>query len=144
MQPSNVIHTLSVPVALLWPSLCRAQQAGAAGGSGVSAEYLWQVMLGLLFVLAMIFAIAWLVRRFGAGTLLHSAHMRVIGSLPLGARERAVLVEVGGQQLLLGVAPGRVSSLHVFAEPVVEVADGENLSDFGRRMREVMQKGRGS
>ena len=30
----------------------------------------------------------------------------------------AVLVQVGKQQLLLGVAPGRVNTLHVLDEPV--------------------------
>jgi flagellar protein FliO/FliZ len=29
-----------------------------------------------------------------------------------------VLVQVGGKQLLLGVAPGRVSTLHVLDEPI--------------------------
>ena len=29
-----------------------------------------------------------------------------------------MLIQVGAQQLLLGVAPGRVNTLHVLAEPV--------------------------
>jgi flagellar protein FliO/FliZ len=29
-----------------------------------------------------------------------------------------VLVQVGGKQLLLGVAPGRVNTLHVLDEPI--------------------------
>jgi flagellar protein FliO/FliZ len=42
----------------------------------------------------------------------------VISTLPLGQKERAVLVRVGKQQILLGVAPGRVTTLHVLSEPV--------------------------
>jgi len=42
----------------------------------------------------------------------------VISTLPLGQKERAVLVRVGKQQILLGVAPGRVTTLHVLTEPV--------------------------
>jgi flagellar protein FliO/FliZ len=33
---------------------------------------------------------------------------------------RAVLIQLGNQQLLLGVAPGQVRTLHVLAEPVVD------------------------
>jgi flagellar protein FliO/FliZ len=44
--------------------------------------------------------------------------MDVISTLPLGQKERAVLVRVGKQQILLGVAPGRVTTLHVLSEPV--------------------------
>jgi flagellar protein FliO/FliZ len=36
----------------------------------------------------------------------------------MGARERLVLVQVGSTQLLLGVAPGRISLLHQLDEPV--------------------------
>ena len=69
-------------------------------------------------VLALIFAAAWVVRKSrgfgkpGAGAL------DVIASLPLGQKERAVLIRVGTTQILLGVAPGRVSTLHVLTTPV--------------------------
>jgi flagellar protein FliO/FliZ len=42
----------------------------------------------------------------------------VLADLPLGQKERAVLIRVGTKQILLGVAPGRVSTLHVLSEPV--------------------------
>ncbi len=38
------------------------------------------------------------------------------------SEERVVLVQVGKQQLLIGVAPGRVSTLHVLDEPVTPQA----------------------
>ena len=38
--------------------------------------------------------------------------------LPLGQKERAVLIRAGNTQILRGVAPGRVSTLHVLTEPV--------------------------
>jgi flagellar protein FliO/FliZ len=83
-----------------------------------SAGSLAQVTLSLLLVLAAVFAAAWLVRRlrtfgkFGAGAI------EVIADVAVGTKERAVLVQVGKQQLLLGVAPGRVNTLHVLTEMV--------------------------
>jgi len=44
--------------------------------------------------------------------------IEIVADAALGTKERAVLVQVGKQQMLLGVAPGRVSLLHVLEEPV--------------------------
>lgn len=84
-----------------------------------SAGSLAQVTFSLLLVLGAIFAAAWLMRRvktfnrFGAGPI------EVLADISLGQKERAVLVQVGGKQLLIGVAPGRVNTLHVLEQPVV-------------------------
>ncbi|RDE23023.1 flagellar biosynthetic protein FliO [Motiliproteus coralliicola] len=79
-----------------------------------------QLVVGLVLVLLLFVVLAWLVKRSGvAGGFAHS-RMKVISTLPLGARERAVLVQVGDRQLLLGVAPGRVSLLQSFDKPVIE------------------------
>jgi len=73
-------------------------------------------------VLAAVFAAAWFSRRMhGVGSSRSSA-LEVIAQLPLGPRERAVLVRVGTQQVLLGVASGNVRALHVLS------ADAASLS----------------
>jgi flagellar protein FliO/FliZ len=60
-------------------------------------------------------------RGIGAG----STHgMQLLGQLPLGPRERAVLIRVGERQLLLGVATGSVRTLHVFDDPPLAAAIG--------------------
>jgi flagellar protein FliO/FliZ len=83
-----------------------------------SAGSLVQVTLSLVLVLAAVFAAAWLVRRLKTFGRFGSGPIEVIADVSLGAKERAVLVQVGGKQLLLGVAPGRVSTLHVLEEPI--------------------------
>jgi flagellar protein FliO/FliZ len=42
----------------------------------------------------------------------------VIADIPLGQKERAVLLKVGQTQILVGVAPGQVNTLHVLTEPI--------------------------
>jgi flagellar protein FliO/FliZ len=85
---------------------------------------LLQVTLSLLLVLAAVFAAAWAVRRLrGFGRLAPGA-IEIVADVALGQKERAVLVQVGKQQLLLGVAPGRVNTLHVLAEPVAVSGGG--------------------
>ena len=90
----------------------------AVTGAPSAAGGLAQVTLSLMLVLAAVFAAAWVVRRLrnfgrpGAGAI------NIIADVALGTKERAVLIQVGAQQLLLGVAPGRVNTLHVLPEPV--------------------------
>src|SRR5688500_4142145 len=87
-------------------------------GAPSAAGGLAQVTLSLMLVLAAVFAAAFVVRRLrnfgrpGAGAI------NIIADVALGTKERAVLIQVGAQQLLVGVAPGRVNTLHVLAEPV--------------------------
>lgn len=74
--------------------------------------------LALLLVLVAVFAVAWLVknlRRFGNRV---GNAVDVLADIPLGQKERAVLIKVGETQLLLGVAPGRVNTLHVLPVPI--------------------------
>ena len=83
-----------------------------------SADAITQLVIGLAAVVGIIFILSWLFKRF-SGFAPVAKHMRVLGVLPLGTREKAVLVQVGSKQLLLGVAPGRVSHLETFDENVV-------------------------
>lgn len=84
----------------------------------VGAGGLASVTFALLAVLAAIFAVAWLARRVrGMGSRVGNA-IDVLADIPLGPKERAVLLKVGTEQVLVGVAPGRVSALHVLREPV--------------------------
>ncbi|MDE2049518.1 MAG: flagellar biosynthetic protein FliO [Gammaproteobacteria bacterium] len=90
----------------------------AAPGPGQAAGGVVSVTLALALVLAAIFAFAWLARRVrGFGNRSGDA-LDVIAEMPLGPKERAVLLKVGTEQILVGVAPGRLSALHVLREPV--------------------------
>jgi len=84
--------------------------------SGVGS--LGQVTLALGVVLAFIFGAAWLMRRMRGFRKPTGAALDVLADLPLGQKERAVLIRCGSTQLLLGVAPGRVNTLHILTEPV--------------------------
>ena len=93
------------------PQVAESAPASTAGG-------LAQVTFSLLLVLAAVFAAAWLMRRLRGFGKFGGGAIEIVADVALGTKERAVLVQVGKQQLLLGVAPGRVSTLHVLTEPV--------------------------
>jgi len=101
-----------------------APHSVAPAASAGSASSLAQVTLSLLLVLAAVFAAAWVVRRMRGFGKFGTNAIQIVADTALGPKERAVLIQVGQQQLLLGVAPGRVNTLHVLAEPVIAPPGG--------------------
>ncbi len=77
-----------------------------------STEQMLKMVLGLMFVLALIFSLAWLMRRYGAMGFGGNSALRVVAGASVGQKERVVLLQVGERQILLGVSPGRVNMLH--------------------------------
>ncbi len=107
----------------------------------VGTASLMQVLLALILVLALIVGMAWLMRRIGGLTQVGGGVVRVLGGVPVGQRERVVLIQVGSQQLLLGVAPGRVQTLHVLEEPINVSAASASGDSFAERLTSALKKG---
>ncbi|OOV88568.1 flagellar biosynthetic protein FliO [Oceanospirillum linum] len=99
--------------------------------TGSPASGIEDVALSLAIVLILIFVLAWLVKRFapGAGRV-GSKHMQVLSTLPLEGKERLVLVDIAGTQMVLGISSERVECLHVFPDAVIKLSadTGENAS----------------
>ena len=74
-----------------------------------------QMLVSLALVVALIGGLFVLLRRFQVRTG-SAGGIRALAALSVGTRERVVLLEVAGQQLLVGVAPGRVQTLLVLGE----------------------------
>lgn len=114
----------------------------AGPGGAFSAGSLLQLLLGLALVIGMILALAWAARRTGFAAGINHADLKVIATLTLGARERVVLVQIGEQQMLLGVAPGRVNLLQTFETPLIDPSKTPG-SQFAERLREALHRSRG-
>lgn len=79
----------------------------------VGASGLLQAGLGMLMVLGLIFACAWLARRFGLQRFGGGGQVvKVVSSASVGQRERVVVVEVSGTWLVLGVTSSQINTLH--------------------------------
>jgi flagellar protein FliO/FliZ len=103
-------------------------------------DSLLQVTLSLTLVILLIVLAAWLLRRFTRTQSRTRTGLRIIGGIPVGSRERVVLIEAGTTQMLLGVAPGRVSALHVFDQRLGTGCEApEVASEFERRLEAALQ-----
>ena len=113
----------------------------AAPAANVAAADVVQVGLGLGAILLLIVVFGWLARRW-----LHirpggQGQIRILGGLAMGARDRIVLLQVGETQLLVGVSPGRMNTLHVLDEPL-SAPQAESRSAGSRVEGFAMQMGR--
>ena len=93
----------------------------------------------MLIVVAAVLALGWLYSRFrlsgtGAGDVIN-----VVASRALGPKERIVLIEVGGQQLLVGMTATQVQTLHAFEQPVVNTPAIDDTPGFADRLRAAVR-----
>ncbi|MFC0135044.1 flagellar biosynthetic protein FliO [Massilia eurypsychrophila] len=79
--------------------------------SAPAAGSLIQTILALCAVLGLLAVLAWFMKRYGPKAIAGSAHVRLVGALNLGGRERIMVVEVGDQWIVVGASPGRVNAL---------------------------------
>lgn len=122
----------------------RAIDSKVLAGSGLSdpnmAGSLIQTTLGLLVILAVIGGAAWAFKRFGNFQTGVQGKLKVVGGISLSSRERIVLLQVGSQQLVVGVAPGQIQTLHVLDEPLPTDGESENTPSFSTRLQSAMAK----
>ncbi|WP_025132291.1 flagellar biosynthetic protein FliO [Pseudomonas sp. PH1b] len=115
--------------------------AAAVPAAGSVSGQLTQLVLGLLLVIGLIFFLAWLLRRVQqAGPSGKGQVIELIGSRALGPRDRLVLVQVGNEQILLGLTPGTITPLHVLKEPVQVPSSEQATPEFAQRLMELLGK----
>ncbi|PLY59391.1 flagellar biosynthetic protein FliO [Herbaspirillum sp. BH-1] len=107
--PAAATATSTAPVATAPAATIPAVTGSALPSSGGS---IFTMLFGLVAVLAVMAGIAWLLKRFGLSqTLSGNAAAKVVGGVSVGSRERVMVIEVGEQWIVVGVAPGRVNAL---------------------------------
>lgn len=106
-----------------------------------NASQLASLIGGLALILVLIYGLSWFVKRFSQGGFLHNPTLKIVSAMPLGTRERLMLVDVGGKQLLLGVTATQINTLHVFDEPVVQSEKTQPVtSDFSQKLMAILQQ----
>ncbi|CAB3771817.1 flagellar biosynthetic protein FliO [Paraburkholderia solisilvae] len=129
--------------------------SGVGAGSAVpalGAAAVLQTVLGLVFVIALVFGCAWLARRLGLQPGRHGGLVKTVGGTSLGGKERVAVVEIGDRWLVLGAAPGNVRLLYDMpagtthagfpGEPATDgspAASGGLPGSFGQRFRDALK-----
>jgi flagellar protein FliO/FliZ len=83
-------------------------------------QHIGRQILSFLLVIGMILVCAWILKKTRHLTSPQHKNIKVITATPLGIREKLVLIQVGEQQILLGVTPQSINTLYVLQEPLTE------------------------
>ncbi|WP_407695998.1 flagellar biosynthetic protein FliO [Shewanella cyperi] len=119
----------------LFAALAPASTAAETQAPASNLAPLASMLGGLILVLLLIFVLAYLLRRLnlvpGSGSL-----MKTLAVTPLGQKEKLVLVDVGGEQYLLGVTPSSVNLIEKLASPL----DIPQDNTFAARLKQAKAK----
>lgn len=103
----------------------------------LSTAYLVKFSAGLFIVVFLIVALAWLVKKFNINPQ-QQGPIKIVAGLSLGTRDRLVLVQLGQEQLLLALSPGRIEKIHHLAEPLSVTETSASSSTFAEKFNQLL------
>jgi flagellar protein FliO/FliZ len=122
------------------PVLFSSQVSADSAASITNPTSVVSIFLSLLLVVAVIFALAYIMRRFNV-TSGGSQQIKVVASLAAGTRERIMVIQVGEEQHLIGVTSQNINHLSTLAEPLASTepsSPGQGGSLFKQKLVQAM------
>lgn len=123
---------------LLSSSALAESQLDSSPLEPLSTPYLLKLTGGLLLVVVAILVLAWLVKRFNLNQQSQNGLIRIIAGLSIGTRDRIVLLQVGDEQILVGLTAGRIEKLHTMAHPLQAPEGQPATSPFAAKLNRAM------
>lgn len=122
-------------------SLQAGAQEGASAPPSVSDfGTILSISLSLFVVLALIFGLAYIMRRFTV-TSSGNNQMKVVASMMAGAKERILVLQVGDEQHLIGITPQQISHLSTLQnnlDTTSPLAGKDEAGNFKDKLVEAM------
>ena len=107
-----------------------------------SQDQLIQVTLALAAVLLLIYSLAWFIKRSRGIQGMSQLHIKTVAMMPMGVKEKIVLIEVGGKQILLGMTAHNINALATFDDPIIDTdKKGNTHKPFSERLKDIMNQG---
>lgn len=121
-----------------------SQQSVAANAESLDLPVGTSELIGLggslLLVIGAVVIVGWIYSRTQGLRGAASDVISIVAAQALGPKERIVLVEVGGKQMVLGMTTQQVQTLHVFDEPIVTAEEPVAVSSaFATRLRSAIR-----
>ena len=117
--------------------------AATAAADNPMTGHLLQTTLGLLFVLGLLLALVWLLKRLGVGNAQRrGGFYKVLATSALGPREKIVLVEVGDTWLVLGMTSNSINTLHSMPAGSIEIDSAQNAAASFAKLLDRVKTGK--
>ncbi len=108
----------------------------------LSAGNALTVFSSLILVLVIMLGLAWLLRRLQLARPGGSGAIQMVAQLPLGTREKVVLLRVGEQNILVGCSAAGVNRVHSWSGDSVPAMDHHAVpaAGFGAALQSVLSR----
>lgn len=103
-------------------------------------ENVLKMFLGLAGIVILIFIVIWMLKKAGYQGYSANNLIKMKSCLPLSPKEKLLLVEIGGEQILIGTAPGFVGHIKTLKSPVDDIEITQNHSAFSEKLKSMMIK----
>lgn len=130
----------SLPLLLGAPALARAEDINSVQAlpAVIGSDEILNMGTSLILIVAVIFVVAWLYKKIQGTSHNNGGHIRVLAAQPLGPKERVIVVEIAGQQLVLGVTANQIQMLHVLQQ-ALDTDSSSLQSGFAERLRTIIK-----
>lgn len=92
----------------------------------------------LLFVIAIIFILAWALKRMRLPSMMGQDGLKVVRQLPVGTKERLVIVQAGEEQFLVGITQHSINLVSKLEKPI---EDAEPVpAQFAQQLSQLLKK----
>lgn len=126
LAPSKPISATLPREAVLHPGADNSQ----------SAMTLTKIVISLALVILLVLGLGWMFKKLSL-RMPGNRQIKVICALPLGQRERILVIEIQGKQRVIGVTPQNINLLFELESPLPE----EKLaSDFHTQLQSFLKK----
>lgn len=96
-----------------------------------------QLLFGLIIVVGLIFGATWMMKKMGVKSSTHPQFLKIIATLAVSQRERIMLIEAGESWLVVGVAPGRINTLHTLPKGEIPVEPNQSGPAFAHILQKL-------
>ena len=135
---NTVLTGVCTSLAILFSPFSLAAGASDNAPTLGSASSILTVFMSLLLVIAIIFALAYVMRRFNVAQA-GGGQMRVVASMMAGSKEKIMVIQVGEEQHLLGVTAHNINHLSKLDEPLPSAANS-SLANTNNSQLNFQQK----
>jgi flagellar protein FliO/FliZ len=108
---------------------------------GMPTDGWWTILktlLALVLMSVVLFGLLYLVKKMQMSVPGLSRHMKVVGAVPLGQKERLVMIEIYEEWLILGVTSHQIQVLHRLPKPPPEERPEQMKQSFMKILHQKM------
>lgn len=127
-----------------------SEQSGMASATPQSLTQDWaghtlDMAGALLLVIAAVFLVSLVLRHLQTKSNVAGKNLKVLQALSVGTKDRVLLVQVGVDQILLGIGTSGIRHLHTLSESIeltdVQIPEnGESARSFANTIRAIAGK----